>query len=593
MKFIPIFLLVIPLALSAFTHLWNPVGFPNIQIDEGTYMRRAMHVLEGQGPQEPKSTIVRNYDHPYFGQLFLASILGIIGYPYSFVHLSAAANNTTTDDAIHSVEMLYMVPRVLMGLLAVVDTFLIYKIAEWRYNRKVAFIASILFAVMPITWLMRRIYLDNLLMPFLLSSILFAVYYAKKNSYSYSSSKLSSSSKRSSIPSSITTTFSSSSSSLTTYGKSNNNKKKKNILLILLSGIFLGLAIFTKIPAFTMIPLIGYLIISTNENSNKNNNDVVDNSTISRRITRRITNLRNLNLKALGLWFIPVIVIPAIWPAYAILIGEFDNWMDGIFYQTHRLPKPLWNTLNAFFQMDPFLFITGIVGLIFAASIKRDFILLTWIIPYLIFLYILGYVSHIALILLIPIFCISAAVLIEGLSDKISKIKKNSKKNIIIVSQKILPYAMISTIGIFGLVSISMLITTNVSSFQYKVTAFLVQHLLNNKVDGYTNNDITIFGTSSYFWIPKDIFQQQSINYKGLTSKKPIETEKTILIVDKDFRNLMSSSTDDGERLRTIYEGTNMIATTGRKSISYDIHTYPYTSMKFPVEDSKIELRTN
>jgi hypothetical protein len=152
---------------------------------------------------------------------------------------------------------------------------------------------------------------------------------------------------------------------------------------------------------------------------------------------------------------------------------------------------------------------------------------------------------------------------------------------------------MISTIGIFGLVSISMLITTNVSSFQYKVTAFLVQHLLNNKVDGYTNNDITIFGTSSYFWIPKDIFQQQSINYKGLTSKKPIETEKTILIVDKDFRNLMSSSTDDGERLRTIYEGTNMIATTGRKSISYDIHTYPYTSMKFPVEDSKIELRTN
>ena len=136
MKSISVFLLVIPLVLSAFTHIWNPIGFPSIHIDEGTYMRRAMNVLESQGPQEPKPTIGRNYDHPFFGQLFLAAALKIIGYPYSLLHPSAA----NTSDALHSIEMLYMVPRVLMGLLAVVDTFLIYKIAEVRYNRKVAFI---------------------------------------------------------------------------------------------------------------------------------------------------------------------------------------------------------------------------------------------------------------------------------------------------------------------------------------------------------------------------------------------------------------------------------------------------------------------
>src|SRR5919197_4750176 len=76
--------------------------------------------------------------------------------------------------------MLYLIPRVLMGLLAVVDTFLIYKISERRYNRNVAIIASILFAVMPLSWLMRRILLDTILMPFLLSSILFAVYNTNK-----------------------------------------------------------------------------------------------------------------------------------------------------------------------------------------------------------------------------------------------------------------------------------------------------------------------------------------------------------------------------------------------------------------------------
>ena len=70
--------ILVPIALSAFTHLWNPAGFPDIFYDEGVYMRRAMHVMEGQGPQEGSF-----YDHPYFGQLFLAGALGLFGYPQS------------------------------------------------------------------------------------------------------------------------------------------------------------------------------------------------------------------------------------------------------------------------------------------------------------------------------------------------------------------------------------------------------------------------------------------------------------------------------------------------------------------------------
>jgi hypothetical protein len=42
---------------------------------------------------------------------------------------------------VNSIEMLYLVPRVLMDILAVVDTFLVYKMAERRYNRNVAVIA--------------------------------------------------------------------------------------------------------------------------------------------------------------------------------------------------------------------------------------------------------------------------------------------------------------------------------------------------------------------------------------------------------------------------------------------------------------------
>src|ERR687888_1056755 len=163
------FLLTIPLVLSAFTHLWNPIGFPSVYVDEGHYMRRAMQVLNGLGPQETKSTYDQPYDHPYFGQLFLAAALRIIGYPSS---LNPAANGD-----VHTIELLHLVPRILMGILALVDTFLIYKIAEVRYSsRNIALIASILFAVMPLTWITRRIVLDSILMPFLLSSILFAMY---------------------------------------------------------------------------------------------------------------------------------------------------------------------------------------------------------------------------------------------------------------------------------------------------------------------------------------------------------------------------------------------------------------------------------
>ena len=124
-------------------------------------------MLEGLGPQQDTF-----YDHPYFGQIFLGTVFTIIGYP----DLGVPSVPASVQDLGQSIEMLYTIPRILMGLLAVADTFLIYKIAERRYNRNVAFIAAILFAVTPLGWLFRRMYLDPIQLPFLLTSILFALY---------------------------------------------------------------------------------------------------------------------------------------------------------------------------------------------------------------------------------------------------------------------------------------------------------------------------------------------------------------------------------------------------------------------------------
>jgi hypothetical protein len=502
-----IFLLVIPCILAAFTHLWNPIGFPNgPSNDEGIYIRRAMHVLSGQGPQESLL-----YDHPYFSQLFLAGVLSLIGYPNS-LHPSVGD--------VHSIQALYLVPRILMGILAVADTFLIYKISEVRYNnRKVAFIASILFAVMPLTtWMLRRVWLEPIQLPFILSSILFAIY--TRNPITKKSNT-----------------------------ENNNNKK---IPLALLSGIFLGLAIFTKIPALTMIPLVGFLIYQNNNNNN-----------------RKLT---------LGLWFIPVILIPLIWPTYATYRGEFDLWLDGVLWQTHRGVQTLLSSLKYNFQIDPVLLSLGIAGLVFIA-IKRDLFLLLWTIPFLMFLYLIGFVSQWHFLPIIPAACIAAARLIIYLSNRI--INK-------MVQKVLLSFIIISGIAIFGLASTTMIIATNDNSSYFEATAFVVRYLHNdnngNADDNYYNNTrITVISNPFYSWIPLDVFHLNHNYYVDYYNDIiPVKTKKVLLTVDPPLIDRLSHN-QAANPIQKIYNSNN----TKRIAIFGQVSIYFYDDNSITVLNNK------
>src|SRR5437867_2650620 len=404
-----ILLLVIPLTLSAFTHIWNPVGFPAFHVDESHYMRRAMQVLQGLGPQESKATYDYGYDHPYFGQIFLASVLSLINYPSSI-------NPSVSSD---SIEMLYLVPRVLMGILAVVDTFLVYKIADTRYNRKVAFISATLFAVMPLTWFFRRIFLDSIALPFILLSILFAVYSTKFEAYT---------------------------------SKDSNRK----ILLTLLSGIFLGLAIFTKMPFFTMIPLLTFIIVKKNDIKSNNIYGNDPNSDIKNGHSR-------LKLKLLAVWFVPVVLIPLIWPVYSMSIGHINDWLDGVLWQATRADRPFdFEMKTVFLRMDPVLMAFGVAGLIFAV-IKRDYFILLWAFPYLILIYFLNWVYFFHIIPIIAAFCISGTALIFDVFKRIKNkwISKGAK------------FTLFGAIIIFGLVNSTLLVAQNVNYADFKFISFI------------------------------------------------------------------------------------------------------------------------
>ena len=130
-----------------------------------------MHVLEGLVHKKPilDTTI-------HFGQIFLAGVLGIVGFPNSVVASPSSFSSSSAAEMYTLIEMLYLVPRVLMGILAIVDTFLVYKIADFRYNRNVAFHRAYSFRCDAIDLVDEKILLDSILLPFLLSSILFSIY---------------------------------------------------------------------------------------------------------------------------------------------------------------------------------------------------------------------------------------------------------------------------------------------------------------------------------------------------------------------------------------------------------------------------------
>jgi hypothetical protein len=668
-------LIAIPLILSAFSHIWNPIGFPSMYIDESHYMRRAMQVLEGMSPQESRSVYAYPYDHPYFGQLFLASVLKLIGYPSivldqfnptaspsssaidktnsSTADTSNSSNNSSNIQ--HSIEMLYLIPRMLMGILAVIDTFLVYKISERYYNknRNVAFIASVLFAVMPMTWLLRRILLDSILLPFLLSSILFAICSNNSNG-----------------------------NNTRNYSKavSGNNKE---ILTILVSGIFLGLAIFTKIPAFTMIPVVAFLLISNSRKSNNGNHE----KSSKRRLA--LFDFNKKNVKMLGLWFIPVILIPSIWPLYSIAIGQFNLWIEGISYQTARENEDhaLIESIDIIFGIDPILLIVGIVGIGFSAAVKRDFIFLLWVVPFVVFFASIALVQYFYWILVLPAFCIAAARLIEYISNKIthaatsttviinSRIKErrgglgregggyyidnrdsrsriNDNNNDVIINNNnnrkktnngsqrlllaVLPFTIVSGIGIFGLVSTALLVTTNVNGQYFNIYSFIVQHLpedintistttnaatklVTDAIED-TNNDNKVTVLSSHWWIWNFFWTSKYIFHKDFYFidphfdphyRSPIKTEKILFIADRPLKRIITrnlvlhvslgnnNNTDYSAPVQLLYGESDKIGTFKDSVIpNYNNTIYPFSGIPNMILGEnrgvgRIEMRAN
>jgi hypothetical protein len=527
------------LIVAAITHLWNPLGFPGIHYDEGIYMRRSMHVLEALGPLDPLNQFdhgqesTSNYDHPFFGQLFLASVLSILNYPHSFF----------SDNALVSIQNFYLVPRLIMGVLAIFDTFLVYKIANTRYNVNTAFIASLLFAAMPLTWLLNRIVLDSIQLPFLLLSVLFAILCSKQQSGVH-------------------------------------QKRRNMTLLALISGIFLGLSIFTKLPALTMIPLVTFLVC---------------------------TNLpyhRSKTLKLLGIWFIPVLVIPMIWPAFSLITGQSNEWLGGLLFQgTERQDRGLVFAFNVLWEIDPLLLLLGIAGIIFA-TLRRDFFFVLWFVPYLILIHYVGWVTHFHWIMLFPVLCIAAGYLILNLPYTIAN---HSRYNLTRrpAFRRMLIFSLFLVTVAFGITSTAIMISADISAHQFKTAEFILEKVeantLKNSISYGTianNDDVTIISSPMYSWLFMYPFNQAHVLSWFRDSSQHIDTSKILLAVDQFYKGWIKEESGEDQKqiklIKSIYDRTNLTKQFKAPTITYDRDAYPYTGLgQGRIGASDVEIRTN
>jgi hypothetical protein len=224
---------------------------------------------------------------------------------------------------------------------------------------------------------------------------------------------------------------------------------------------------------------------------------------------------------------------------------------------------------------------------------------LVWVISFLIYTFVIGWVMYFHWILVLPAFCIAAAKIVVEVSTRILEKRK---------IEKILTFIVISGIGIFGLVSTIILITTNFFPSLFEAAAFVAQNLQGNShaagknSNNNNNDDVTIISSPIYSWIFKYVFDKTHV-FHTRDSSQPIKTKKVLLMVDTEYRHvLLKTEVEDEkqiERLKKLYNNTDTIATFASIGVNYDFRKFPYTNIKeCPIttvqrEYLSIEVKTN
>jgi hypothetical protein len=272
---------------------------------------------------------------------------------------------------------------------------------------------------------------------------------------------------------------------------------------------------------------------------------------------------RKNKMRNVGLLFIPVVLIPLLWPAQNVFTGSFDNWINGVLAQTQRQGEGIAAVFWPFLTVDPLLLALGILGLGFAVLKKDPFILL-WAGPFLTFLWLIGYVQYFHVLPVLAVFCISAALWLDYVIIKIGR--------------RLVRHGIVASVAAFGLVSTTLLITTNVTSSQFEATAFALS---------IADNDTTIIANPVYSWPYDLVFHMPyALNDYREVLYYPVPTDKVVLISDLHLQGSIHE-----EEIREVLDSTTSVRIFHGNATNYDANSYPYTSLRLNYQGNIIDVR--
>ena len=442
--------ILVPAVLCAYTHMWNPAGFPDLYDDESVYIARGLGVLDG--------TVVHGYDHPFFGQVALAGFMAAAGYP----DLSGAPDP-------EELEYAYAAPRTLMGLLAVADAVLIYLIAERRYGARAAALASLLFAVMPASLVLRHVLLDSILLPPLLLSILLAMH---------------------------------------AHGPPGRLGRHRQPILLAAAGACVGLAVLTKVPALSAVPLAAALAYSARG-----------------------------RLAHLAAYLAPAALTASAWPAAAALAGELPAWLEAVLWQAGRSNAGLPSAAAVMFMADPAMAVLGACGLAYAAA-ARDRFLLLWALPALALFGLLGYVAYYHLAILLPAACVASAVLLVRLAGRAPPAWRGRASA-----------ASALAVAAFGLSVSGAVVHADASEAQLAA----ISHVLENHA-----SEKLLVSNQTYGWLPARLHGAELVHYYALPAEPP---EGAVMVAGSWLRgDAAAGGGERASRLQNFYGGASQLA---------------------------------
>jgi len=385
------------------------------------------------------------------------------------------------------------------------------------------------------------IVLENIMLPFLLSSILLLTYITKTNSTEEEASAY--------------------------------RTRRGNLLLFLLSGVLFGLASFTKESAVTLIPALGYLVFT------------------------RLNLASYSRLKNVMIWLVPVIIFSSIWPFYSATTNQLGEWIEGVLYQAEREERGLGTPLLDLLQIDPLFMILSIIAIIFAifkviVLKDRELFLFFWSVPYFLFLFLLGgAVKYFHFIILVPVLSIEIAFFIIFVSRSI-RWKKLT----------VMPFVILAVIASIGFVSTVIMISSDLTSTYFEIYAFIIRAL---PPSGDDSDVVTMIGkhwARSFYWIPKYVLDQDT-GFKVidpiLFPKYTTKPNKVLLLMD---RSVLSEIRDKEKQedyinqIRVLYDNSSLKQRFRENWTEPDsaASSYPYNSIDSILGSiGRLDIRTN